>query len=170
MTSSNLKEDAVSEEPIIEFTETTADLYLYKDVLVLRPKGIGGFLTKGLQGEKRIPLKSIAAIQVKEAGILTGYIQFTIAGGNESTGGGAMEAIYDENSFMFGGLFDGENNEKNKKAHEVQKRIESYESPVKTAEPQNSSLVEQIEKLKELSDSGVLSDEEFMAAKAKLLS
>jgi hypothetical protein len=169
MTSSNLKEDAVSEEPIIEFTETTADLYLYKDVLVLRPKGIGGFLTKGLQGEKRIPLKSIAAIQVKEAGILTGYIQFTIAGGNESIGG-AMEAIYDENSFMFGGLFDGENDKKNEKAHEIQKRIELYEGPVKTAEPQSSSLVEQIEKLKELSDSGVLSDEEFMAAKAKLLS
>jgi hypothetical protein len=81
-----------------------------------------------------------------------------------------MEAIYDENSFMFGGLFDGENDKKNEKAHEIQKRIESYEGPVKTAEPQNSSLVEQIEKLKELSDSGVLSDEEFMAAKAKLLS
>jgi len=159
----------MSEEPIIEFSETTADLYLYEDVLALKPKGIGGFLTKGLQGEKRIPLKSIAAIQVKEAGILTGYIQFTIAGGNESTGG-AMEAIYDENSFMFGGLFDGENDEKNKKAHEIQKRIESYEGPTKAAEPQNPSLVEQIEKLKELSDSGVLTEEEFMAAKAKLLS
>lgn len=159
----------MSEEPIIEFTETTADLFLYEDVVVLRPKGFGGFVTKGLQGEKRIPLKSIAAIQVKEAGVLTGYIQFTIAGGNESTGG-AMEAIYDENSFMFGGLFDSKNDEKNKKAHEIRKRIEAYASPTKAAEPQNSSLIEQIQKLKELADSDVLTEEEFMAAKAKLLS
>ena len=158
----------MSEKPIIEFIEYTADLFLYEDTVVLKPKGLGGFLTKGLQGEKRIPLKSIIAVQMKEAGMTTGYLQFTISGGNESRSG-ALDAVYDENSFIFGGFMDGKNDEKNKKAHEIRQRIESYRQVDDAAKPQEASLAEQIQKLKELLDTGALTEDEFVAAKAKLL-
>ncbi len=52
------------------------------------------------RGEKRIPIDAIGAVQYKKAGISRGYIQFTLAGGNESTGG-VMAASQDENSVTF---------------------------------------------------------------------
>lgn len=157
-----------SDKPIIEFIEPTADLFLYQDVVVLKPKGIGGFLTKGLQGEKRIPLKSISAVQIKEAGFTTGYIQFTIAGGNESTAG-ALDAVYDENSFVFGGFMDSANDDKNKKAQDIRDKIEAYRE-ARSLGSQETSLADQIRSLKELLDAGALTDTEFASAKAKLLS
>jgi hypothetical protein len=77
--------------PVFEFIESAADLLVYPDFVMLKPKGLGGFLTKGLKGEKRISINSIVAVQLKEAGFTTGYLQFTIAGGNESRAG-ALDA------------------------------------------------------------------------------
>lgn len=57
------------------------------------------------RGEKRIPLHAITAIQWKPRGALTnGFIQFTIAGGIEKTGGKGsrtLAAAEDENSVIF---------------------------------------------------------------------
>ena len=66
-----------------------------------------GFLARAShgRGEKRIPLKAIQAVQWKDAGRLTnGFIQFTVAGGVESTaqkGGRTAAAAGDENSVVF---------------------------------------------------------------------
>jgi len=63
------------------------------------------FNAAGGGGTKRIPLRSIAAIQIKEPGWLTnGFVQFTIPGGNEvraQFGRQAFDAAADENSVMF---------------------------------------------------------------------
>ena len=54
-------------------------------------------------GEKRIPVKSIQAVQWKPASKLTrGFIQFTVPGGVESKGR-AKDAASDENSVLFNG-------------------------------------------------------------------
>ena len=59
-------------------------LEVFGDKVQLTPKGVLGFLNKGLKGTKTIPFTSIQALQFKEAGaVFSGYIQFTIAGGNE---------------------------------------------------------------------------------------
>lgn len=59
----------------------------------------------GGSGAKRIPLRAIAAVQVKPAGLLTnGFIQFTMAGGNEvraQWGRQTFDAAGDENSVIF---------------------------------------------------------------------
>lgn len=56
------------------------------------------------KGEKRIPLRSISAVQWKEPGALVnGFIQFTIPGGMEVTaqkGGRTVAAAGDENSVI----------------------------------------------------------------------
>jgi len=66
-------------------------------------KGMAGLT--GATGAKRIPVRSITAIQLKPAGRMTnGFIQFTISGGNERTartGSATFNAANDENSVIF---------------------------------------------------------------------
>lgn len=66
-----------------------------------------GFVARSTvgKGEKRIPLKSLTAVQWKPATHLArGYIQFTIAGGVERRsrfGRATKDALNDENSVVF---------------------------------------------------------------------
>ena len=74
---------------------------VFDDKVTITPKGILALMNKGLKGTKTIPFSSISAIQFKEAGaVFSGYLQFTIPGGNESKGG-VFSAASDENTFMF---------------------------------------------------------------------
>jgi len=155
-------------DAVFEFKEYNADLMVFDDYITLTPKGVGGFLTRGLQGEKRIPISSITAVQIKEAGFTTGYIQFSILGGNEGRGG-ALEAVYDENSFMFGGFMDGQNDQKNKLAQDIKVFIEDrMASKAKSGQTTSQSISEEIRNLKELLDAGAITEEEFVRAKGKL--
>ena len=77
-------------------------LEVYDDKLTITPKGVLGFMTKGVKGTKTIPFLSISAIQLKKSGLTSGYLQFTIPGGNESRRG-LFDAASDENTFMFAG-------------------------------------------------------------------
>lgn len=56
------------------------------------------------KGEKRIPVKSITAVQWKPPGMLTnGYIEFTVAGGNEArsrAGAATVQAATNENAVL----------------------------------------------------------------------
>ena len=76
-------------------------LEVFEDKVSIAPKGVLGFLNKGMKGTKEIPFGSIVAVQFKEVGaVFSGFLQFTIAGGNESRGG-LLAAAKDENTFMF---------------------------------------------------------------------
>lgn len=158
----------MTEKPEFTFVEATAVLEVFADRLTLEPKGLGGFLTKGLQGKKEIAFASVTSVQVKEAGMTTGYIQFGVKGGVEGVGG-AMEAVYDENSFMFGGFMDGENDAKNRKAAEIAEFLRERIGRQVAKDSGSPSLADELNKLNELRLSGVLSDTEFAEAKAKLL-
>ncbi len=52
------------------------------------------------RGEKVIPYRHITAVQLKKPGMTIGYLQITVAGGNEGKRG-AREALRDENSIAF---------------------------------------------------------------------
>jgi len=140
-------------------------LKVYENKLTITPKGIMGFMSKGIKGTKTIPFLSITAIQFKEAGpVLSGYIQFTISGGKESTGG-IFAAVEDENTFMFAGE---ENNELSIKVKEyIELSIHNLRVQ-KTTVP-SANLSDEIQKLAMLKEQGILSDEEFKAAKKKLI-
>lgn len=148
--------------------EGVADiLEVFEDKVTITPTGVLGVLTKGLKGTKTIPFFSITAIQFKSAGFTSGYIQFTIAGGNESRGG-VFDAAGDENTFMFSGS--GSNNQiaeiiKNY----IETRIQELRSPKPAPSGNSGGIADEIRKLADLKAQGVLSDAEFQAAKAKLL-
>lgn len=125
-----------------------------------------GFLAASTQGRgtKRIPISQITAVQVKPAGRVTqGFISFTIGGSTEKksrAGRQSQDAFQDENSLVF--LY-----KSNGDVDALRAAVESAiaAGPV-TAAP---TAIDQISKLAELHATGVLTDSEFAAAKAKAL-
>ena len=122
-------------------------------------------MNKGIKGTKEIPFYSIAAVQFKEAGtVVSGYIQFTLPGGNESKGG-IFAATKDENTFMFA------QKKNNELAIKIKNYIDSAIKKLRTPQPisHTSSLSDELNKLGGLKKQGILTEEEFLAAKKKLL-
>jgi Short C-terminal domain len=124
------------------------------------------FLGSG-KGEKEIRLSSITGIQLKKPGFTAGYIQFSFPGSKEVNGRRIMEAVKDENTVMAG------NKSQYEQMVKAKTLIEEYQNDVEVKEPQSplnpSSVADEIKKLAELRDSGILTEEEFSAKKKQLL-
>lgn len=151
--------------PVYSMTGVQDVLEVYEDRLAITPKGVLAFFNKGLKGRKEIPFASIVAIQLKKHDYLSnGYIQFTISGGIESRGG-IFAAVRDENTVVFRG------EQNNALADEICLWINKQPDAARSIKPTNSTptLSSELEKLASLRDSGILSNEEFTAAKTKLL-
>jgi len=130
---------------------------------VIIKRGMKGFLLGGgmLRGDKTIPFKSIVAVQLKRAGLTAGYIQLTLVGGSEAKAG-LFQSTKDENSINF--HTNGGNNDK---FEEAKKLIEERIS-VDGSTQQNNSLND-LEKLAELKNKGIITEEEFTQKKKQLL-
>jgi len=123
-------------------------------------KGVLGFLTQGLKGDKRIPYESITAVQFKPAGLLVnGYIQLTVKGGTESRGG-VFKATSDENTVMFQGREQGEAFARLRDA--IQDRIAQGSN-------RPASAADEIAKFADLQARGIITLEEYEAKKRQLL-
>lgn len=142
-----------------------SEIEVFEDKLTLTPRGVLGVLARGLKGTKTIPFASITAIQHKKPGMTAGYLQFTLVGGLESTRG-VFAAASDENTFMY---FDQV--ELVEEMHRfIEQRIHGGPVPPKRALAAGaSSGVEDLVKLAKLKEEGLLSEEEFVQAKRKLL-
>ncbi|SFG08865.1 Short C-terminal domain-containing protein [Novosphingobium sp. CF614] len=147
---------------------TNGEIELFDQVLVIRKRGLGTLILQGFKGDKRIPYTSIAAIQLRRPSLLTaGYFQITLPGGIEGRGG-IIDATKDENTVMFAkkqiGAFEM-----------VQREIESrlaasrQSSSITPSAPDTDPLTA-IRKLGELREAGMISEGEFEAKKAELLS
>jgi len=135
---------------------------LLETVLVIRRKGIASTLAHGLKGEKRIPYGSITSVQFKEPGMTTGYIQFGVRGGREGRGG-VWDATTDENTVLF----------TKPAADEFQRLRDLVEarisSPASTAGVPTVGVAEELSRLADLRDRGILSDAELDEQKRRLL-
>lgn len=128
---------------------------------VIIKRGAKGFLLGGgmLRGDKTIPYSSIVAVQLKKAGMVAGYIQFTLAGGSEAKSG-LFQSAMDENSVNFH-AFGG----KNEKFAECKRLVE--ERIGRTAS--GGSSLDELTKLAELKDKGIITEAEFQQKKKQLL-
>lgn len=113
-----------------------------------------------LRGDKMIPYRSITAVQLKMAGLTAGYIQLSLQGGHEAKGG-LFQSTKDENSVHF---YHG----KNKSFEEAKRLIEERIEASLGGSPATSSL-DELKKLAELKDSGVITKAEFEKKKKELL-
>ncbi len=150
----------------------------------LQVKGVNGVVTfdgsfvtierKGLaratigKGTKRIPVASITAVQWKQPGALVnGFIQFTLGGGVErrsSFGSQTFDAGKDENSVI---MTKKQGPEFEALRAAVEAAIAAHHAPSAPAAP--ASGAEEVARLADLHERGILSDEEFTAAKARAL-
>lgn len=141
----------------------------YNGTLVLTPtgvvirRGVKGFLLGGgmLRGDKTIPYRAIVAVQLKKAGMVAGYIQLTLQGGSESKAG-LFQSTTDENSINFH-VYGGNN-----KKFEEAKRIIEERISQSDQKPQSGGIND-IEKLAELKEKGIITQEEFEQKKKQIL-
>lgn len=140
------------------------------DMLTISRKGMMATIVQGGKGEKRIPLRSVTAVQLRKPLAGTdGYIQFSILGAVDS-GGGFMRARGNENSVSFYGS-------QLPAFERVQQVVEEFirtggqsqQSVVSTSAP-SVDVADQLAKFAELRDKGILTEDEFQEQKRKLLS
>lgn len=132
-----------------------------------------GFLARASvgKGDKRIPLASITAVQLKPPGaLMNGYIEFSLPGGNEVTsrfGSATDSASHNENAVII------------MKKHlpafmarraEVELALAARQAVPAQSAPTHASILEQIAQLASLRDQGVLTEAEFATKKTDLLS
>lgn len=163
-----LKSRGLSAKDVLFFANgSNGQVYLTaQGVLIAREgssfkKWASGNLTKG---DKLIPYKNITAVQFKEPGKTRGYIQFTLFGGIESRGG-VFDAAIDENSVMFEKDYLGT-------FREVRRIVEGKiqgASAVTIQTTSAPSMAEEIAKLSKLLQDELITQEEFIQLKRKII-
>lgn len=158
------KNSETDSEIIIEFYGSNGQIDLYNDKLIIKRAGFIAVLSHGFtKGDKTIYLNQITGIQFKEAGLLVGYIQFTLPGGIESRRG-IMDAAKDENTVTFEAF-------RNDDARKLKERIEELVQKMRrsTSQAVHISSADEIRKFKQLHDEGIISKDEFEKKKKELL-
>ena len=135
------------------------------DKIIIRRRGIANMLASGLNGERTILISTLTGIQMKPGALFSpGYILFSYAGSKPFIGG-IIAATQDPDAFIFDQSLNEQVAEFKAK---VEKIMQGQKQPIEVAD-QPLSLSDELGKLAELKKQGLLSDEEFEAAKKKLL-
>ncbi len=134
--------------------------------VVIQRKGIMG---RSMQrGDREIRLDQISAIQLKKPGLTVGFCRLSYLGGQETKGGGALNAAYDENAIVIQHGQYGEFEQAKALIEQYQQAMaQAQRAPVVVQAP--VSAADELEKLAGLRDKGIISEEEFAAKKRQIL-
>lgn len=149
-------------EPIYLVKGYGVKLEVFEDKVIIKRQGIGSLFIHGLKGDKTFFFKNITAMQLKKAGLTSGYLQFSIPGGNESRGA-LFSAVRDENTFIF------QNKKYNELIEEVKNYIEQKLVEINNKSFSQISIADEILKFKKLLDDEIITQEEFSRKKQELL-
>lgn len=148
---------------IFDFKSSVGDgLKVYEDRIVISHSGVLNFFAMGIKGDKTIYYNDLTAVQFKKAGWTAGHIQFSLLGGRESVGG-ILAASSDENTIT---INSDENDTAEKMVAYIQEKIKEARQPKATI---STSSADEIIKLKNLADMGIITQEEFDAKKKQIL-
>jgi len=134
---------------------------LYNNKICIRRKGFFSFLQHGLKGDKNIMISSITSIQFKAAGLTNGYIQIAFSGGKEAKGG-IFQAGKDENTVMF-------TKRQQPLFEKIKDAVESRLQSGKGISASPGSDADELAKLADLRDKGILTEDEFQHKKKQIL-
>jgi hypothetical protein len=136
---------------------TGAELVVFEDRVIVAPTGLMGLMRHGFKGATTIPYRSISALRHREATLLTP---------------GSLQLVADEldEEFVFSSM-------QNETVRSVKAYIERRIQVLRVADTRaptppagsNAGVVAQLEKLAELHEQGLLSDDEFEQARARVL-
>lgn len=154
---------------MIEVKGHTGEIQFDGQFVTITRKGIGARLTVG-KGEKRLHVSQISAMQWKPAGLMVnGFIQFTVPGGTErrsAFGSQTSSAVQDENSVVFTRK---QQAEFEKLRGAIDAAIAAQRQPQAPAAAVAPSVADELTKLAQLHQQGLLTDAEFAQQKARLL-
>lgn len=150
-------------EDSMEVSGVNGQVVVDDNWVTIKRKGAMAMLSQGIKGDKRIPISNIISVQFKNANaMVNGYIQFATASGESARG--LTQATADENTVMF---------RKNQMAdfEKLRDHLESLIANRMNAGGTSGSVdvAGELAKLAKLKEQGILNDEEFAKAKAKLL-
>lgn len=135
-----------------------------------------GFLARSLvgKGEKRLHISQIASVQWKPAGaVINGFIQFGMAGGVERRskfGSQTQDALKDENSVVFTKQQMPQFEELRKHLDDAIAQQHAPQQQVWQQQPPAApSVADELAKLGQLVQQGILTQAEFEQQKARLL-
>lgn len=154
------------EEKYWLLSHTGTYVKVYEDYILIRHMTPGAQVISGsTNGQKRIPIEEITSVQLKEPeGLTVGFIQFSYAGSTELRGN-VMQAMHDENAVPVSAA-------NVPLAREIADYIYAQKKVLKNnsdVQVQAASAMDELKKLKELLDMGVVTPEEFDAKKKQLL-
>ncbi|HEY5345043.1 MAG TPA: SHOCT domain-containing protein [Verrucomicrobiae bacterium] len=141
------------------------ELELADDNIIIRRRGVAHAMAAGLTGERMIPISTLTAIQLK-LGVWwsPGFILFSYAGSKPFMGG-MIEATQDPDAFIF-------QKELNDEVSAFKAKVEKILRDSKQQANSNNTsgtITDELRKLADFRQQGILSQEEFDAAKKKLL-
>ena len=152
------------ENLIFEASGTNGQVQLFENKIVIKRKGLLASLSQGLmKADKEIYLKNISSIELKKNNIWTkGYIAFVFAGGNDKARALGNTAS-NENAVLF-----------SKNAEEDFVKIKGLieakiHSPQATQPAASGGGIADLEKLADLKEKGIITDEEFQQKKRAIL-
>jgi len=141
---------------------TNGQLELQENRIVIKRSGFRNVLLHGLKGDKEILISQLSSIQFKRSGVFSaGYIQFGFLGGTESKGG-LFNAVSDENTVTFDATTQ---NEFIEAKETIEKKMDESHSPGKGKD----TSLDDLEKLAELKDKGIITEDEFNMKKKSIL-
>ena len=140
------------------------ELKVYEDRVEINKKGQG--LITG-NTTKTLPMANIMSVSVSPSMFWRGFIEFSVPGGKDSSN--IQEALYNENALPLKAF--GQNEEARKIKAYVEERIMYYANNKggTTIVQQAISPAEEVKKMKELLDMGIITQEEFEIKKKQLL-
>ena len=142
---------------------TNGRITLDGDWLTIEREGFGR--AGHSKGDRRIPLASITAVELRQARVFTnGFIRFSVPGSPEFRGG-LQNAMRDENAVTFRR---GQTKGFNMIRAAVEQSITLHRAGAGD-EARAPDVTEEIKKLDELRDQKLITDEEFETKKAELL-
>ena len=121
------------------------------------------------KGTKRIPIDAIAAVQWKKAGLVAGYMQFTIAGGNEvrsRLGRQSADAMSDENSVAF---HSRQQRQMEVVRDAIEHAIAARHSGFTPTPQQNADPADRLARLQHLLAQGLINPDEFEWKRKEIL-
>ncbi|WP_407346410.1 SHOCT domain-containing protein [Lactococcus petauri] len=145
-----------------EFKKPTKTTVTLNDSeIIINRKGLNNFLNVGLTSGKTIPISNITAVQFKEAGLSSGYIQLSVLGDKGQRG---LTANTDENTIMFSKKYQDH-------ALRIKDIIENKitNNQLSSEQTNTKNNLKQLKTLKELLDSEIITQDEFNQKKKQLL-
>ncbi len=140
-------------------------LTVLEDCVKLEHKGMKAIAMGLPRGEKTLFYDDFTSVEFKPAQLLSGYIQFNVPGHKKSPNAN-RNALYDEYTFGVNKAIEGAAYALYQKILENKKKARAASGTVVVNQ---TSAADEILKLKQLLDAGVLTQEEFDAKKKQLL-